>query len=166
MMLLGLTAPFQSIMIPLLCILRVLHLLGSYWAMILPMVATGLLSGVCLIRAFFLNLSNRLANAAKINGCSEVSVFWRFRLPLSTPGVSTLSGLQFIAEGIPDPTRLHAKRGASPAGTPFEVCQDSLHTGLSPNQAATGIVMLPIVAVELLLQRIFIQGLTAGTVKS
>ncbi len=51
--LLGLMVPFQSIMIPLYYMLRDFHILGTYWAMILPATALGLPFGIFLMQAFF-----------------------------------------------------------------------------------------------------------------
>ena len=50
--LIGLTLPFQSIMIPLYYTLRDVGLLGTYWAMIIPTTALGLPFGIFIMRAF------------------------------------------------------------------------------------------------------------------
>ena len=52
----GLTVPFQAIMIPLFFNLRDAGLLGTYWAMILPSIALGLPLGIFLMRAFYRGL--------------------------------------------------------------------------------------------------------------
>jgi ABC-type glycerol-3-phosphate transport system permease component len=165
--LLGLMVPFQSIMIPLFYLLRDLKLLGTYWAMILPMVAIGLPLGIFLMRAFFLGLAPELADAAKIDGCSEVGVFWRIMLPLAAPGISTLAVLQFIAawKEFLIPLLYMQKEELRPLVLGLMFFKTAYTRDIPLTMAATGIVMLPIIGVYLALQRKFIQGLTAGAVK-
>lgn len=165
--LVGLMVPFQSVMIPLFYILRDVRLLGTYWAMILPMVAIGLPLGVFLMRAFFLGLSSELADAAKMDGCSEFGVFWRIMLPLATPGISTLAVLQFIAawKEFLIPLLYLQREELRPLVLGLMFFKTAYTRDIPLTMAATGIVMLPIVLVYLLLQRKFIQGITAGAVK-
>lgn len=165
--LLGLMVPFQSIMIPLFYILRDIDLLGTYWAMILPMVALGLPLGIFLMRAFFLGLSTELADSAKIDGCTEFGVFWRIMLPLATPGISTLVVLQFIAawKEFLIPLLYMQREELRPLVLGLMFFKTAYTRDIPLTMAATGIVMLPIIAVYLVLQRKFIQGITAGAVK-
>ena len=95
-LLLGLMVPFQSIMIPLYYNLRDYHLLGTYWAMILPATALGLPFGVFLMQSFFQGLPSALADAARVDGCGEFQTFLRIMLPLAGPAVSTLVVFQFM----------------------------------------------------------------------
>jgi ABC-type glycerol-3-phosphate transport system permease component len=94
--LLGLTIPFQSVMIPLYYQLLQMGLLGSYWAVILPGIAFGLPFGVFLMAAFFEDLPKELHEAARVDGCSELRIFWSVMLPLAKPAVSTLIVFQFM----------------------------------------------------------------------
>jgi len=73
--LLGLMVPFQSIMIPLFYTLRDIGFLGTYWAMIVPMIALGMPFGIFFMRAFFLALPGDLVDAGKIDGCNDYQVF-------------------------------------------------------------------------------------------
>jgi ABC-type glycerol-3-phosphate transport system permease component len=165
--LLGLMVPFQSIMIPLFYILRDLGLLGTYWAMILPMTALGLPLGIFLMRAFFTGLPGELADAAKIDGCSEFGVFWRVMLPLAGPGISTLAVLQFIVawKEFLVPLLYLQKEELRPIVLGLMFFKDSYTQNIPLTMAGTTIVMVPIVIAYMLLQRKFIQGLTAGAVK-
>jgi ABC-type glycerol-3-phosphate transport system permease component len=95
-LLLGLMVPFQSIMIPLYYQLRDFGLLGTYWAFILPAVATGLPFGVFLMQAYFKDIPADLADAARMDGCTELQVFRHVMLPLAGPAVSTLIVFQFF----------------------------------------------------------------------
>ena len=85
--LLGLMVPFQSIMIPLYYELRDFGILGTYWAFILPAVALGLPFGIFLMQAYFRGIPTDLADAARIDGCTEFQIFWFVMLPLAGPAV-------------------------------------------------------------------------------
>src|SRR5215208_4775590 len=93
----GLMIPFFSVMIPLFYELKAMSLLGTYAAVILPAIAGatgfGLPLGVFLMRSFYMDLPEELADAARVEGATEFQVFRRIMLPLSTPGVAVLAVL-------------------------------------------------------------------------
>lgn len=165
--LLGLMVPFQSIMIPLFYILRDINLLGTYWAMILPMIALGLPFGIFFMRAFFLGLPLELDDAAQIDGCNEFDVFWRVMLPLAGPAISTLTVLQFIAawNSFLVPLLYMQREELRPLVLGLMFFQTRYTRDIPLTMAGTTIAMLPVIVVYLVLQRRFIQGLTAGAVK-
>jgi ABC-type glycerol-3-phosphate transport system permease component len=96
----GLMFPFFAVMIPLFYELRDTGLLGTKLGVILVLIAGasgyGLPIGVFLMRSFYMDLPEDLANAARVDGASEFEVFWRIMLPLSGPGVAVLSVLVFF----------------------------------------------------------------------
>ncbi|MDP9380683.1 MAG: carbohydrate ABC transporter permease [Chloroflexota bacterium] len=96
----GLMFPFFSVMIPLFYELRDLGLLGTKVGLVLVLVAGtsgfGLPIGVFLMRSFYMDLPEELANAARVDGASEFQVFRHIMLPLSGPGVAVLSVLVFF----------------------------------------------------------------------
>src|SRR5215207_5316680 len=97
---LGLMIPFFSVMIPLFYELKSLSLLGTKAAVILPALAGassfGLPLGVFLMRSFYMDLPEELADAARVEGANEFQVFSRIMLPLSMPGVAVLAVLVFF----------------------------------------------------------------------
>ncbi|WP_426505611.1 carbohydrate ABC transporter permease [Dactylosporangium sp. McL0621] len=90
------TMIFGGGLIPLYLVVRNLGLLDSYWALILP----GAISPFYLIivKNFFQELPVELQEAASIDGCTELGVFWRIVLPLSKPILATMA--LFFAVGI------------------------------------------------------------------
>jgi ABC-type glycerol-3-phosphate transport system permease component len=94
-------------------------------------------------------------------------VFWRIMLPLSAPGISTLAVLQFIAawKEFLIPLIYMQREELRPLVLGLMFFKTAYTRDIPLTMAATGIVMLPIIIVYLLLQRKFIQGLTAGAVK-
>ncbi len=165
--LLGLMVPFQSIMIPMYYDLKDLALLGSYWAMILPATALGLPFGIFLMQAFFHGLPSELADAARVDGCSEAGVLFKIMLPLTGPAVSTLVVFQFMWtwNAFLMPLLFLNEETLRPIslGLMFFSGRYTLNYGM----VAAGITLatLPLIVVYLVFQRQFMRGLTAGALK-
>lgn len=165
--LVGLMVPFQSIMIPMYYDLQKLKLLGTYWAMILPAVSLGLPFGIFLMQAFFHGLPADLADAARVDGCSEFGVFRRIMLPLAGPAVSTLIVFQFMWtwNAFLMPLLFLNEETLRPIslGLMFFSGRYTMNYGL----VAAGVTLatLPLIVVYIIFQRQFMRGLTAGAIK-
>ena len=168
---LGLMIPFFSVMIPLFYELKALNILGTKAAVVLPAMAGvtgfGIPLGVFLMRSFFLDLPEDLADAARVDGCGELEVFWRVMLPLSTPGVAVLAVLTFFQTWNVFILPLLYMPGSE---------NQTLATGLylfasgrtaETELAAAGslIMVVPVVIFFLIFQRQFVKGLTEGAFK-
>jgi raffinose/stachyose/melibiose transport system permease protein len=167
----GLMIPFFSVMIPLFYELKAMNLLGTYAAVVLPALAGaagfGVPLGIFLMRAFYMDLPEELADAARVDGAGEFSVFWRVMLPLSGPGVAVLAVLVFFQTWNVFILPLLYLPGSE---------NQMLATGLylfasgrtsETELAAAGslIMVVPVVIFFLIFQRQFIRGLTAGAFK-
>ena len=165
--LIGLILPFQSIMIPLYYTLLDFHLLGTYWAMIVPSTALGLPFGIFIMRAFFQGLPNELSDAARVDGCNEFGVFWRVILPLAKPGMITLGIFVFLGawNSFLLPLLYMQKESLRPLVVGLMFFQARYTTDYGLTMAGATIVSLPIILLYIIFQRQFIQGLTAGALK-
>jgi ABC-type glycerol-3-phosphate transport system permease component len=165
--LLGLTIPFQSVMIPLYYQLLQMGLLGSYWAVILPGIAFGLPFGVFLMAAFFEDLPKELHEAARVDGCSELRIFWSVMLPLAKPAVSTLIVFQFMRTWneflMPLLYLQDEDKRPIPLGLMF--FQGTYTRDIGLIAAGVTLATVPVIIVYLIFQRQFVRGLTAGAVK-
>ncbi len=74
-------------------ILSKLHLIDSYWAVILP--SAGSTLGLFLLQNFMVQVPDALLEAAKIDGASEFTIYWRIIMPLSKSAWITLIILSF-----------------------------------------------------------------------
>lgn len=92
--LISMMVPPQVNIIPLFFVMRELHLIDTYTALILPGLFGGF--GVFLMRQFFLSLPKDLEEAAKIDGCNLLQTFFKISLPLALPAVVTLSIFTFV----------------------------------------------------------------------
>jgi len=94
--LLGLILPVQIVVIPLFAFFNKIGLLNTYFALIFPYSSWGLALSIYIFRSFFLTLPEEIADAAKIDGCSSFSLYWRIMLPLIRPALVTIVILQSI----------------------------------------------------------------------
>lgn len=166
--LLGLMVPFQSVMIPLYYLLRDINLLQTYWAFIVPGIALRLPFGIFLMRGFFRGLPREIGDAARIDGANEWEVFRQVMLPLATPGLATLVVFQFMYtwNQFLMPLIFVQRDELRPVslGTLFFFGRFTADRGMIA--AGVTISMLPVVLLYLVLQRRFIEGITAGALKS
>lgn len=165
--LLGLTVPFQSVMIPLYYQLQQMGLLGTYWAVILPGIAFGLPFGIFLMQAFFEDLPHELADAGRVDGCSEWRIFRSIMLPLAWPAVSTLIVFQFMRtwNEFLMPLLYLQNEDLRPVPLGLMFFQGAYTRDIGLISAGVSIASIPVVIVYLLFQRQFVKGLTAGAVK-
>jgi raffinose/stachyose/melibiose transport system permease protein len=165
--LLGLMVPFQSIMIPMYYDLRDFQLIGSYWAMILPAIALGLPFGIFLMQAFFKGLPAELAEAARIDGCTEFGVFFRVILPLAQPAISTLVVFQFMWtwNAFLMPLLFLNEESLRPVALGIVFFSGRYTTNYGLVAAGVTLATLPLIAIYIIFQRQFMRGLTAGAVK-
>ena len=166
--LLGLIVPFQSVMIPIYFLLRDIKLLETYWAFIVPGIALRLPFGIFLMRGFFRGLPRDLGDAARVDGANEWGVFRQVMLPLAWPGLATLVVFQVIDtyNQFLMPLIFVQRDELRPVslGTMFFFGRFTADRGMIA--AGVTISMLPMVVLYLLLQRRFIEGITAGAMKT
>lgn len=86
--------PFEAIVIPLYVMVRAVHWNDTYFALIMPEVASGFV--IFLFRQFFSKLNKELFEAARVDGASWWRVFWEVALPLSWPTVVASALMLFI----------------------------------------------------------------------
>lgn len=87
--------PPQVNIIPLFFLMRELHLVDTYSALILPGIFGGF--GVFLMRQHFLTFPSELEDASIIDGCNKLQMFVKIVCPLALPAIATLSIFTFIA---------------------------------------------------------------------
>jgi putative chitobiose transport system permease protein len=86
--------PFQIVMIPLYIITVQLGLVNSYLGIILPNVVSAF--GIYLLRQAFQGVPQELEEAARMDGCTDLGIWWHIMLPAIRPALITLSIFVFI----------------------------------------------------------------------
>jgi ABC-type glycerol-3-phosphate transport system permease component len=167
---LGLLVPFFAIMIPLYFQLLQMGLLDNPIGAILVLSATGaggLSFGIFLMRSFFIDLPSELDEAARIDGCSEWTIFLRIMLPLVRSGAAALAVFTFLQNWNNFLVPLLYLPGddyrALPSALYLFTGGRSLEVGLAA--AGVFITILPVIAVFLVAQRQLIRGFMSGAVK-
>lgn len=174
--------PFFLFIIPIFFILRYFPLAGgndiagsggmgflnSYTALILPFAVSWY--GIFLMRQFFMNVPNELIDAARMDGAGEFFIFFRIALPLVLPGLATLAIFVFVYQWneviwTMTVTRTAPNLQTIPVGIYLLRGAFREEATVSLQQAAVFISILPVMVVFLLLQRFYVRGLTAGSVK-
>jgi multiple sugar transport system permease protein len=161
----ALVIPAQVTMIPLFALVKEMGLISTYGGVIVPSLAS--VFGIFLIRQYALSLPDELLEAARIDGASEVRIFWSLVVPLLQPILVTLAILTFLATWndfmwpliVLTDQELHTLPVAL-AGLSREHVQDN-----ELMMAGSVITVLPVLALFLALQRYYIAGILAGSVK-
>ncbi|MBB6098361.1 raffinose/stachyose/melibiose transport system permease protein [Deinobacterium chartae] len=163
----GMLVSPQVSLVPLFKMMQALHIHDTFLAMILPYVAYRLPMTVLLVRSFFLSIPRELDEAAYIDGCTPLQIFWRIYLPLSRSILLTAAVLtayyawnEFLFAIIFIDSD-HLK--TIPAG--LMNFRDALSTNWGVLLAGLVIAALPIIVLFLSMQKYFLSGMTAGSVK-
>lgn len=86
--------PFQIVMIPLYIITVKLNITNSYIGIIFPAIASAF--GIFLLRQAFASVPKEMEEAARMDGCSELGLWWFIMLPAIQPALMTLAIFVFI----------------------------------------------------------------------
>lgn len=164
---LGLTIPFEALIIPLYYEMQSLNVLNTQWAIILPLIGLFMPFSVFWMRAHFVGVPAELSEAARVDGASMWHELRYIHLPLARPALSALAILLFLWTWnqfllpvvlIADPLQ----RTVAGALTFFQG-QYSLSIPLL--NAGALIIILPTILVFVIFQRQFIKALIQGAVK-
>ena len=93
---LGLTIPIHASIVPVYVTLSRLHLLNTYWALIIPYAAFSLSMAILVCTGFMNEIPRELDESACIDGCSVWGVFVRIIVPLMKPAVATVGIYTFL----------------------------------------------------------------------
>jgi multiple sugar transport system permease protein len=157
--------PFQVIMVPLFIVTKQLGWLNTYAGLIIPG-AVGAF-GIFLMRQFLATLPDELFAAARIDGASELRLFWGIAMPLSRPALAALAIFTFTGswDSLLWPLIVTTKVSLRtlPLGLAlFNSEYGNDYTGL---MAATTAATVPVVLLFALLQKQFVQGIVMTGLK-
>jgi len=163
-----LVVPLQMTLIPLLRVYNRLGLSGTYIGIWLAHTGYGLPFAVYLLRNFFGALPRDLLESAYLDGASELTAFVRLVLPLSVPALASLAIFQFLWVWN-DLLVALIYLGGTEQVAPLTLKLSSLINSLGQNwhllTAAAFISMALPLVVFFSLQRYFVRGILAGSVK-
>jgi len=88
--------PFEAIMIPLYMVVRSLHIQNSYIGLILPFLVSAF--GIFQMRQYLITFPGEYLDAARVDGLSELRIFWNIVFPNCKPVIATLGILSFRSQ--------------------------------------------------------------------
>ena len=157
--------PKQVILVPLMKLVSFMGIHDTSWAVILPL--CGWPFGIFLMKQFSENVPTELLEAAKIDGSGEIRTFTNIVMPIVKPGLGALAIFTFINTWndyfmqlvmLNSRTNLTISLGVA-------TLQQEFSTNYGVIMAGAALAAVPIVAVFLMFQNYFTQGITMGAVK-
>jgi alpha-glucoside transport system permease protein len=159
--------PIQMALVPLLRLFRDLGIANNFGGIWLAHTAFGLPLGIFLLRNFFITLPRDLIEAARVDGASNLKIFLRVVLPLSVPGLASFAIFQFLWVWNDLLMALVFVQNSDLWPMTIRINQLQSQFGIEWHLLSAGAFLL--MAVPLIvffaLQRYFVQGLLAGSVK-
>lgn len=93
---LGLTIPIHASIVPIYTTLSKIHMLNTYWAIIIPYAAFSLAMAILICTGFMGEIPIDLDEAACIDGCGTWGIFFKIIVPLMTPALATIGIYTFL----------------------------------------------------------------------
>ncbi len=158
--------PGMVTFVPLFVLVSTLGLTNSYLALILPFLASPF--GVFLMRQFIGELPDELLDAAQVDGAGQFRTFFQVVIPQCRPALATLGILTFLGSWNNFLWPLVAVQSADKYTLPvalalYSTGQNTVRYGLLIAGAA--VIVVPVVAVFLVLQRHIVQGIATTGLK-
>lgn len=157
--------PMHVTMIPMFVIIRKLGWIDSYKALIFPAMFTAY--GTFMLRQFFMTIPKELEEAATIDGCSRLGIYWNVILPLSLPALATLSTFTFLDTWNsfiwPLIVTVSNEMKTLPVG--LATLQGQYLTDWTVLMAGSVIVIIPVLVVFIFNQRFFVKGIVMTGLK-
>jgi ABC-type glycerol-3-phosphate transport system permease component len=159
----GMLIPFQALIIPLFLVSQKLGIFDNRIALFLPFFAQPF--AVFLMRQYMLEIPDSLMEAARIDGASELRIFWQIVTPIIKPAFAAVAIVDFVAAWNAFVWPLTILRTQSKFTLPIwlnALIKDPYVVDYGMMFAAALITVLPILIAFLFLQKQFISGLAAG----
>ncbi|WP_140720539.1 carbohydrate ABC transporter permease [Pseudomonas sp. Hp2] len=161
----ALVIPAQVAMLPLFLLMKQLHLVNSFGGVVVPALAT--VFGIFLVRQYARGIPDELLEAARIDGASELRIFFQIVLPMLKPVLVTLTIFTFMAAWNDFMWPLIVLTDQEHYTLPVALAALSREHIMDVELMMAGAVVtvIPVLLLFLALQRYYIQGLLLGSVK-
>lgn len=158
--------PYQVTIIPLFVLYSKIHMINTFWPLILPNWFAPAFY-VFLLRQFFMALPRDLEDAAFVDGCTRLGAWWRIILPLSRPALVTVVVLSFVAHwnDFFGPLVFLNNSSLYTLSVAITSFQSAESTNWNMTMALAIMMILPCVVLFFALQRYFVEGITMSGMK-
>ncbi|MFC3749184.1 sugar ABC transporter permease [Paenibacillus sp. GCM10012306] len=166
-LILGMFPGFMS-MIAIYLLLKEFHLLDTHLALIIVYAAGAPLGGTFIAKGFLDTIPRSLDEAARIDGASNFGIFARIILPLSRPMITYMALTQFVGPWVDfifARLILRSKENWTVAVGMWDMVNSQQNTNFTLFSAGAVLIAVPIMILFGFLQRLLVDGLTAGASK-
>jgi ABC-type glycerol-3-phosphate transport system permease component len=157
--------PLEVTMVPLFLIVKRLDWANTYQGLIVPFLVDGF--GVFLMRQYMLGIPKDLIDSARIDGASELRIFWQIVLPLCKPALVALGVFTFREawDMYIWPLIIVSKDSLRTLPLAISLFMSSYGTAWDQLMAIAVLGTLPMIVLFFFLQRAFIQGIAVTGLK-
>ena len=161
----SLMIPKETFIIPLFKIVTAFNWMNTYQAFIVPNLAACF--GVFLLKGFFEQIPDSIRESAKIEGATELQIFYKIMLPIAKPGIGALFILNFVT--VWNDYLWQLLMSVNKEISTLTVGVAGLMQDLNPNfglkVAGAAVASLPMIIIFVLFQQYFTRGISSGAVK-
>ncbi len=163
-----LIVPFQTMMIPLYIEMKLLGLIDTLWALVIPHIASAF--GTFLFRQYVQTVPEDLLDSARIDGCSEFRIYWNIVMPLCKPALAVLAIFGFYWAWNDFLWPLIVINSAEKRTVVLSIATSG-YLGITsdvdwgPLMVLSFFVMLPTIVFFVLLQKYIVRGITLSGIK-
>jgi ABC-type glycerol-3-phosphate transport system permease component len=165
-LLITMMVPWTAGIVPWFWLMTKLGWLNSYKALIFPSMANAF--GIFWMRQYCQrNVPQSVLDAARIDGCSEWTLFFRVVTPVILPAYASLGIMQYVSvwNDFIQPMMILRRRPLMTLPLILRVMVGDRHTDYGALMLGSTIAVLPLLIIFLLASRFFMSGLTAGAIK-
>lgn len=161
----ALMIPFQVIIVPLFLVVSELGLLSDYWGVILPRAAEAF--GIFMVRQFMVSIPDELLEAARIDGASELKIFFKIVVPLSKPIIAVLVIFTFMWRwnDFALPLVIMMKQEMYTVQLGLNLLRGQFNTEWTMIMAIALLSLVPMLIIFTFFQRYFVQGISGSGLK-
>jgi putative aldouronate transport system permease protein len=178
MLLITITMYFSAGMIPNYLLVKQLHLINTFWVLVLPAAITPF--NLIILRSFFMSINPSLFDAAYIDGCSEMQTLRMVAVPLSKAAILTLSLFYAVSRwnSVSDiilyvqntnfyTLQYRLKLMMDTINIPYDELDGTVREVVAENFKAACIVftMIPVLIIYPFVQKYFREGVMIGGIK-
>lgn len=159
--------PYAILIVPSFIIFAKLGWINTFLPLTVPMFFGGGAFNIFLLRQFFRTIPEELADAARIDGCSEFGIYWRIFMPLAKPALITVAIFTFLAAWndllgpviyLRSPEKFTVAAGLASFTSQTDISWDL-------QLAASTAMTLPVILLFFFAQRYFIRGIVMSGLK-
>ncbi|MCR4587612.1 MAG: carbohydrate ABC transporter permease [Lachnospiraceae bacterium] len=163
----GLTIPIHASIVPIYVTLSNIHMLNTYWALIIPYAAFALAMAILICSGFMGDIPRDLDEAARIDGCGIWGIFFRIIVPLMRPALATIGIYTFLQcwNELMFANIFNSKDALKTLPVGIQALSGQYTTNWGPIGAALVIATFPTLLVYIFLSKKIQESFIAGAIK-